>query len=193
MRSHLISGALLACLIVPAAASAQSLVDVARAEEARRKAIRAPAKVYTNEDLLRPDEVGSTPAPSPAPAAPGAAAAKAADPAKPADAKPAAPDEAKKDEPKKDEKYWKNRITVAREAAEHDKVLIDALQSRVNALSADFVNTSDPAQRAVVEANRKTALGEMDRLTKDLEKQNKTLADTQDEARKANVPPGWLR
>ena len=190
MRNHLISGALLACLIVPAAASAQSLVDVARAEEARRKAIRAPAKVYTNEDLLRPDEVGSTPAPSPAPAA---AAAKAADPAKPADAKPAAPDEAKKDEPKKDEKYWKNRITVAREAAEHDKVLIDALQSRVNALSADFVNTSDPAQRAVVEANRKTALGEMDRLTKDLEKQTKTLADTQEEARKANVPPGWLR
>jgi len=72
-------------------------------------------------------------------------------------------------------------------------VLLEALQSRVNALSADFVNTSDPAQRALVEANRKTALGEMDRLTKDLEKQNKALADTQEEARKANVPPGWLR
>src|SRR5690349_17048933 len=107
MRSHLISGALLACLIVLAAVSAQSLVEVARAEEPRRKAIRAPAKVYTNEDLLRPDDVGSTPAPAPAPAAPGATAAKAADPAKPADAKPAPPDEAKKDEPKKDEKYWK--------------------------------------------------------------------------------------
>ena len=188
MRSHLISGALLACLAVPATAPAQSLVDVARAEEARRKAVRAPAKVYTNDDLLRPDEVGSAPAPSPAPAAAGAAAGKAVDPAKPADTKPAAADE-----PKKDEKYWKNRMTVAREAADHDKVLLEALQSRVNALSADFVNTSDPAQRAVVEANRKTALGEMDRLTKDLEKQNKTLADTQEEARKANVPPGWLR
>ena len=53
-------------------------------------------------------------------------------------AKPAAPDD-----PKKDEKYWKGRITAAREAADHDKVLLDALQSRVNALSTDFVNTSD--------------------------------------------------
>jgi hypothetical protein len=185
MRSHLISAALLACLAVPPVVQAQSLVDVARAEEARRKAVRAPAKVYTNDDLVRPEGVGSAPA---APAAPAAASAKPADPAKAEDAKPAAPDE-----PKKDEKYWKSRMTVAREAAEHDKVLLDALQSRVNALSADFVNTSDPAQRAVVETNRKTALGEMDRLTKDLEKQNKTLADTQEEARKAGVPPGWLR
>jgi hypothetical protein len=188
MRSHLISGALLACLAVPTAVPAQSLVDVARAEEARRKAVRAPAKVYTNDDLLRPEDAGSAPAP---PAVPAAAGAKATDPAKAEDAKPATTPAS--DEPKKDEKYWKNRMTVAREAAEHDKVLLDALQSRVNALSTDFVNTSDPAQRALVEANRKTALGEIDRLTKDLEKQNKTLADTQEEARKANVPPGWLR
>jgi hypothetical protein len=186
MRSHLISGALLACLALPTAVPAQSLVDVARAEEARRKAVRAPAKVYTNDDLLRAEDAGS--APTPAPPAAAASGAKAADAAKAEDAKPAVADE-----PKKDEKYWKNRMTVAREAAEHDKVLLDALQSRVNALSADFENTSDPAQRAVVEANRKTALGEMDRLTKDLEKQNKTLTDTQEEARKANVPPGWLR
>ena len=97
------------------------------------------------------------------------------------------------DVPKKDEKYWKDRMTVARDTATHDKVLLDALQSRVNALSADFVNTSDPAQRAVVEENRKTALNEMDRHTKDLAKQTKAVEALQEEARKAGVPPGWLR
>src|ERR1700722_2972623 len=38
---------------------AQSLADVARQEEARRKEIRQPAKVYTNKDLV------SVPSPSP--------------------------------------------------------------------------------------------------------------------------------
>ena len=185
MRRHLILAGLLAGLAVPPALGAQSLTDVARAEEARRKAVRAPAKVYTNGDLLRPDE--PAPAPPAAPAQP-AAAAKPADATKADAAKPASPDD-----PKKDEKYWKDRITVARDTATHDKVLLDALQSRVNALSTDFVNTSDPAQRAVVEENRKTALNEMDRLTKDLAKQTKAVTDIQEEARKASVPPGWLR
>jgi hypothetical protein len=186
MRRHLILAGLLAALAVPAALGAQSLTDVARAEEARRKAVRAPAKVYTNGDLLRPDEPAPA-APAPAPAQP-AAAAKPADAAKADAPKPASPED-----PKKDEKYWKDRITAARDTATHDKVLLDALQSRVNALSADFVNTSDPAQRAVVEENRKTALNEMDRLTKDLAKQTKAVTDIQEEARKASVPPGWLR
>jgi len=194
MRSQVIVVSLLACVAVPAAIPAQSLTDVARAEEARRKAVKAPAKVYTNDDL-RSD---GSPVPSAGSSSPSAAAAKPADPAKADAAKPAQPEDpksaaAKSDDPKKDEKYWRDRITSARDTAAHDKVLLDALQSRVNALSTDFVNTSDPAQRAVVEQNRKTALNEMDRLNKDLSKQTKDVADIQEEARKANVPPGWLR
>jgi hypothetical protein len=183
-RPYLILAGLLACLSWPSAAHTQSLTDVARAEEARRKAVKKPAKVYTNDDLARPGDA-SPPPPSTAAAPP----AKTADAAK-ADPKAA---EAGASDPKKDEKYWHDRITVARETAAHDQVLLDALQSRVNALSTDFVNTSDPAQRALVEQNRKTALGEMDRLTKDLDKQKKAITDTQEEARKASVPPGWLR
>jgi hypothetical protein len=189
MRRQLILAGLLTCLAAPSGIRAQSLTDVARAEEARRKAVRAPAKVYTNDDL-HPDGTAAPPAaPAAAAPAPAASTAKPADAATKADAaKPDSPDV-----PKKDEKYWKDRITAARDTATHDKVLLDALQSRVNALSTDFVNTSDPAQRAVVEENRKTALNEMDRLTKDLAKQTKAVEDIQEEARKAGVPPGWLR
>jgi len=189
MRSALIPAVLVALAIVPSV-HAQSLTDVARAEEARRKAVKAHAKVYTNDDLLRPDGSPAPPAAAPAAAAATPADAPKTDGAK-ADGKSAQATQT--GEPKKDEKYWKDRITAPRNAAAQDKVLLDALQSRVNALSTDFVNTDDPAQRGLVESNRKTALNEMDRLTKDLAKQTKAEADIQEEARKANVPPGWLR
>jgi hypothetical protein len=179
----------LAVLIVsPAAAGAQSLADVARAEEARRKNLKAPAKVYTNEDL-KAGSSGGAPAPEP----PAAAAAqpgttKPADPtAKPAPPAPAAGG------PVKDEKYWRDRIASVQQGMTRNKVLLDALQSRVNALNTDFANTDDPAKRAIVEDNRKIALAETERVRADIDKQSKEIFSIQEEARKTNVPPGWLR
>ena len=188
MRKNLLAAALLALLAWPSIVRAQSLADVARAEEARRKTVKQPGKVYTNEDLKR--NGGGDPTSAPAPAvqpAPAAAAAKPGDAAKPDPNKPAS------DEPPKDEKYWRARITAPRDALAHDKVLADALQSRLNALATEFANMSDPAQRALVEESQKTTRAEMDRIGKDIEKQTKALNDVQDEARKATVPPGWLR
>jgi hypothetical protein len=72
-------------------------------------------------------------------------------------------------------------------------VLLDALQSRVNALNTDFVNADDPAQRSVIEGNRRTTLAEMESVKADIEKQNQEIVSIQEEARKAGVPPGWLR
>jgi hypothetical protein len=133
--------------------------------------------------------------PPPAPAQPAAPAANGATPAdaatadaaKTAAAKPAA------DDARKDEKYWHDRIAAIRDALTHDHVLVEAMTSRINALNTDFANVSDPAQRAVVEDKRRIAIAEMDRLNKDVEKQNKALIDIQEEARKAGAPPGWLR
>ena len=183
---------LLACAAV---SGAQGLADVARAEEARRKTVRVPSKTYTNDDL-KGDNNGATvasPAPSTATSTPAATPAQAGKPAPPAAKPDAAKDAANEEEPKKDEKYWRDRITAAQQAMARNKVLVDALQSRVNALNTDFVNTDDPAQRAVVEQNRKTALAEMDRVKKDIDTRTKEITAIQEEARKANVPAGWLR
>jgi hypothetical protein len=186
-------------LLASAAVSgAQGLADVARAEEARRKSVKAPSKTYTNDDLKGDNNGATVASPSPSSEAP-TTATPAANPAQsgkpaPTAAKPdPAKDAAKEQEPKKDEKYWRDRITVAQQAMARNKVLVDALQSRVNALNTDFVNTDDPAQRAVVEQNRKTALAEMDRVKKDIDTRTKEITVIQEEARKANVPPGWLR
>lgn len=173
-------------LLCPLGAMAQSLADVARAEEARRKSIKRPAtKVYTNDDLARGRDTTVTPAP-PAPA-PGT-------PARPADASaPAADRPASSPEPPKDEKYWRNRITNARNALERSKAFFDALQSQINGLNTQFVNTDDPAQRSLVEQKRQGAIAEQNRVKEEIAQQTKAITAIQDEARRAGVPAGWLR
>jgi hypothetical protein len=158
---------------------------VARAEEARRKAIKSTGKVYTNDDL---NKGAASPSAQPVQAPPAGATTEAT-PAKPDTDKPPA----KPVEPPKDEKYWKGRMTVLRNDLSRNKVLAEALQSRVNALTTDFMNRDDPAQRAVIEQDRRAALAEMDRVKQDVEKASKAITDLEEEARKTNVPPGWLR
>jgi hypothetical protein len=190
----------LVCAVLLATAAplgAQGLADVARAEEARRKSVKGQVKVYTN-DTLRGSDGGDAPAaPAPSPAGSpatgvpataavgGAAQPGASQPVKPAPAKPA--------DGMKDEKFWRERIGAARDALSRSQTFADALQTQINGLYTEFVNMSDPAQRAVIEKKRLAAIAEQDRVKADLVRQTKALADIEDEARRANVPAGWLR
>ena len=105
----------------------------------------------------------------------------------------AAATEPKTDEPAPDEASWRARMTQARDALERSKIFLAALESRVNALSTDFVNRDDPGQRAVIERDRQTAVAEMARVRKDIERQTQAIADIEEDARRAGVPAGWLR
>ena len=188
MLKQFLVGMMLLARVMPIAA--QSLADVARAEETRRKTVKGRAKVYTNETLRGAD--GGDPPAAPAPPPAGAAATpSASEPAKPAapaaGSKPPAPDTAK------DEKYWRGRLTSARDALARSQTFAEALQTQINGLYAEFVNMSDPAQRAVIEQKRLAAIAEQDRVKADIAKQTKAIADIEDEARRANVPAGWLR
>jgi hypothetical protein len=163
---------------------AQSLGDVAKKEEERRQAIKRPAKVYTNKDLA--EVPPATAPPTKTTEVPASTPAAATEPAKDAgksdgDAKP------------KDQAYWAARRKGLLDALDRDSSFADALQSRVNALQTDFVNRDDPAQRAVVQANLTKALADLDRQKKQITTDQKALADLDEEARRAGVPPGWLR
>ncbi len=172
---------------LPAAASAQSLADVARAEQARRKEQPKPAKVYTN------DSVKTDITPSTAPVE-GAAQTPAATPEVAPDAAPASADAAAPaGGERRDQAYWKGRMTAAREQVERSRTFAEALQTRINALNADFVNRDDPAQQRVVGQNRTKAVAELDRVQREVAAQTKAITALEDEARKAGVPPGWLR
>ena len=60
-------------------------------------------------------------------------------------------------------------------------------------LTADFTARDDPAQRSAIGRDRQKALDELDRVKKALETDRQALGDFQEEARRASVPPGWLR
>jgi len=195
------------CLLVTAASSyAQSLADVARKEEERRKSQAPATKVYTNKDL---GDAPPATTPAPAPAAGGSSSTSSSAESTPSSATNAAKDEkkdakdakdAKESKDAKDDKsdaqgqaYWSKRMKTAHETLDRDSTFADALQSRISALTTDFVNRDDPAQRSIIERDRQKALAELDRLKKQIVDDRKAVADIEEEARRAGVPPGWLR
>jgi len=95
--------------------------------------------------------------------------------------------------PVKDAAWWRARITAAREAVVRDRVLVSALESRVAALATDITGRDDPEQRAQLIAARQQALAELDRLTTQVADGERAITAIEDEARKAGVPPGWIR
>ena len=173
-----------AVLLCATLASAQSLGDVARQEEARRKEIKHPAKLYTNKDL---SDVPFGPPPPPDDPKTGQATPSSDAPKDAKDAKDGSKDKAR------DQSYWSGRMKDLSGQLSRDETFADALQSRINALTADFTSRDDPAQRAQIGRDRQKAVEELDRLKKTIQSDKKALADLQEEARRASVPPGWLR
>ena len=166
----------------------QSLADVARKEEDRRKAIKKPSKVLTNKDLSPvPSPTGST-APT-APAGGGTTPAAGTGGVAPAQGQ----ESAKPTEPSKDQAYWSGRAKDLQMQLDRDDTFMVAMQSRINALATQYFNQADPVQQAKLATDKQKTLDELNRLTKQITDDKKAIADLQEEARRAGVPSGWLR
>jgi hypothetical protein len=169
------------------ASSTLPLAEVARREEARRKTAKKATRVITNATLATVEEPAVV-----APVAPttGAAAAASANksPTIPGGtAPPVSPAD------KKDQAYWQGRISAARLELSRTQMFADSLQTKINSLRTDFVNRDNRVEREKIEQELNTALAELERLKKEVEKQGKAITDIEEEARRANVPAGWLR
>ncbi len=81
----------------------------------------------------------------------------------------------------------------AREDLRRNEVFAEALQTRVGALTNDFVGNIDPLHRIKIGEDRQKAIAELDRVKTEIENGKKAILEIEDEARKAGVPPGWLR
>jgi hypothetical protein len=196
----LVTVSLIGTTAVPA--FAQSLADVARREAERRKQISEPAKVYTDKDLK------AVPPPSSPPPATDAAAG-AADAATPTGsetpatgAEPATPPEAGAGAGSEDkaaagaaktQDQWAGEMKDLQTKLDRDRVLLEAVQNRINSLTTDFTARDDPAQRDLIAQDRQRSLDELERLRKDIADDEQKITDLEDEARRAGVPPGWLR
>lgn len=91
------------------------------------------------------------------------------------------------------EAWWRARMTAARAAVDHDQLMADALQSRINALATDIVNRDDPYQRADLIKQRQAALDALDATKKQIDADKKHIAEIEDDARAKGIPAGWIR
>ena len=173
-------------LLMSTATSAQSLAEVSRQEQERRKSVKTSEKVYTNADLDADARLTTT-------ASPTAADAPSTTTKAPEGTDTQDGGEAGSEEPRKDEGYWRTRITEARTQLARNQLLADALESRDNSLWTEFTARDDPAQRAEIGRDRQAAQAEMERVRADIERLTREIADIKEEARRAGVPPGWLR
>lgn len=175
-----------------ATAQPQSLAEAARKAEAERKAVKAPGKVYTNDDLKR---FGSAPPPPPA------GAGEAARPAPPAvegqpPAQPGPEASAQKpaeQQPVKDEAWWRKNLGEARGKLERSRAAVEALDNRIYALQLDFYSRSEQSERDTIAREIEKVMAEKDKNYREMEGATATLAGLEEEGRRAHVPPGWLR
>jgi cell division septation protein DedD len=164
-----------------------TLGELAKKEQERRKALKEGGKVLTKEDLP-----AASPAPAPpagAAATPPASSAAATTTVKTTGEQKPAP----KPEEEKGEAWWRQRMTQARDDLRRNEMFAEALQTRINALTTDFTSRDDPYQRARIGEDRQKAMAELDRVRSEIELQKKKIGEIEEEARRASVPPGWLR
>ncbi len=164
-------------------AQAPTLGELAQKEQERRKTLKASGKVYSNRDLPKPPQAAQ-PAGTLPPATPPPAEAAKTGPPDPA---------AKPEGDEKNEAWWRGRMMQAQEAQRRGEAFAEALQSRINALSADAVNRDDPYQRAKAAEDRQKAVAELGRVTAEIAQAKKEIVTIEEEARQGGVPPGWIR
>jgi hypothetical protein len=185
---------LLGILVLAPVVHAQSLAELAQKEKERRaakakdgKPASAAPKVITQEDLdqakaSRPE--GEAPAPDPA----------SSEPDLPARNRPGArspqglPDDS--NERAVLEKSWKTRAEVSRAAVRAAEQAVASAQNTRNALGPVPVPTLDPLDwgKQVGLADTRLAAAKAA-----LQAAQKNLESLEEDARKAGIPPGWIR
>jgi hypothetical protein len=175
----LVVGSVVAGVLVVgvASSSAQSLADVARKEEARRQKIATPSKVYTDADAQKYAPTTST-------AQTAASTVTALD----ANGKPVGQQAAAEGLPA-DEAGWRARLQTARDGIDRTRLLLSALEQQGRS-AARRAGTAEGDQPSAEGSTRDT---EIKRLKAEMDTFRATLANAEEDARKAGVPPGWVR
>lgn len=162
---------------VGAAVEGQSLADAAKkAEEARAKHTE-PAKVYTNEDL-KPVNPRQPPSSTIAPVA------TAGITASPMTEQPG--------RPLKDAIYWRDRRQALQTQLDADLTLVATLSTQLKTQRADLSQAVGDHRFVVDLAVQQTAT-ERNRAIAAVANDRREIRVLEDEARRAGVPPGWLR
>ncbi len=176
--------------------SAQSLGEVARKAQEQSKTQNGKGTVYTNDDLqpvTRPASSSTAPTASgQTPAGPTATPPSQSGTAGPSgDA--ADDDEGPGTGDARGEAYWRQRMQTEREALSRAETFAAALQSQINGLWAEFTACDAPPQCNKASEDRQKAMAELERVQGEVKTHTANISKIQEEARRANVPAGWVR
>jgi hypothetical protein len=176
------------CVALAQVSSTIPLAEVAKREEARRKTTKKATRVITNANLGA-DEVNLPPRSMPSFAGPTNAT--------PSNTSPGSPTipggKVEPGPPAKDQAVWQGRIKAALDDLNRTQMFADSLQTKLNSLRTDFVNRDNRVEREKIQLDINTSLAELERLKKEIDQKRKAISAIEEEARKAGVPPGWLR
>lgn len=163
----------------------QSLAELSRNTESARNATpgSAPAKVYTNKGL---------PAVAPLPPAPASTNSTAAAPAAP-EAAPSTTSGDTLPPAAKGEAYWRDRMRPLRERLDSVRALADDTKRRADTLmrAADRCFMLGIVCADYSESLRLTEEHKV--LAAEVAHAEREVAALEEEARRAGVPPGWVR
>jgi hypothetical protein len=182
-------------VVCPSAAAAQvsstvSLAEVARKEVERRKTAQKATRVITNANL------GANEVDLPPRAMPSFAGSANASPSNTSPGSPTIPGGQAGPAPAaggKDQAFWQGRLKTALDDLNRTQMFADSLQTKINSLRTDFVNRDNRVEREKIQQDLNTSLAELERLNKEINEKRKAVAAVEEEARKAGVPPGWMR
>lgn len=151
---------------------AVSLPDAAWRESLRRAVVGAPVAVITLASL--PPSSASTSSGAPTPTA---------------DVGP----ESRSAEDAVGESWWRARMAAARAQVSQARERLDQVDGRLAALTRDVVAMDDPVQRERLQQDRQRALLEREDATTAVAQAEAGVALVEEAARRAGVPPGWIR
>lgn len=172
----------LVLLLLPALAVAQGLGDAAKKEQARRKDTQqtgSRVKTYTEDQLKELPPIANE---KDSDAAPAKGSIGSVAPA----GGTGSGEEARRAQ---DEAYWRSRVAGAQARLERTREAHQMLSSLVLVPGYVYV---DQNGRTVIHSVEQLQ-GMTARAKADLDGAQKALDDLLEEARRANVPPGWLR
>ena len=169
------------------AAPAKSLGEAAQREALRRQLTPKSQVLLTNAGQPPEIPIGGIAVTAP-PDEPPVGVSSAGAP--PAGAPPAG---APPDDSVEDEKWWRTRVDAANQTLKRDEDTAGALQERINALQRDVVNVDDPIRQAELRAELTRTVEELERTKKLIDQDRRAIEGIQDDARRQNVPPGWIR
>jgi hypothetical protein len=184
----------------------QSLEELAQREKERRKAAKAAAKTFTNDDLAKPSP---SPTPSADPAgAQGKAPRRFYQPSAPVPGGGSSNGGAEVERAQRTEggeppagdggeAYWRARAQALHETQQKTQQSIDALEARIAQLQLDRdpnpPDQLDPNRLQKRDAERLKAIEDLEKARTSLAGTQQALTDLADQARRKGAPAAWVQ